>query len=113
MPEHHAALDAYDGVEIVLPSGKEVRFRCLTVSEGARFWRLLMKAEAGDAEAQITILVEFPKAIGMDPDSERLTPAEVYEVLRRFLSLQRAPVKETTASETTPEALSSIGGSTT
>ena len=113
---HQATLDAYDGVQIVLPNGREVSFTCLTVAEGARFWRLLMQAEAGDPAAQLEILETFPGAIGMDADAERLTPAEVYEVLRRFLSLRRGPVKETTmpgAETETAEVLSSPGVSTT
>ena len=95
------ANDAYDAVEVDVPdgpvpvevSGRTLRLRCLTVSEGHRFMRLLQSmASTGGAEGELDIILdEFPALVGIE--DERLTPLEVVEVLRRFLGARRtAPV---------------------
>lgn len=81
--------DAYDGIRLDLPDGKRITCRPLKVREGVRFLRMLMDARGGDPAAHLAVLDEFPAAVGIE--DEELTPAEVFEVLDRFLAHRRTP----------------------
>lgn len=111
MASDTAFLEGYGGIEIELPNGKMLRRPAPTLAEGVFLLKALMMAEAGDPLATITVLEKFPDAIGVTDEFDGLTPAEVFEVARRFLAHRRTRLADP-ATETTTER-SSTRASTT
>jgi hypothetical protein len=83
-----AFYESYDAVELELPSGK-VRCKPLTLTQSAKFLRLLVKAgEEGDMAAMLEIMEAFPEAVGAKEAFEGLTPVEFFEAVNRFFVMK-------------------------
>ncbi|HEX7050174.1 MAG TPA: hypothetical protein VF188_08245 [Longimicrobiales bacterium] len=93
MARDQAFIDGYGGIELELPNGRVLRRPAPALAEGARLLRTLMLAEAGDGLALLQVIEQFPAAIDAEKELEGLTPAEVVEVARRFLSHRRDPLR--------------------
>ena len=114
MPSHNATFESYDLIPVEMPGGRVIECRALVVKEAAHYFRLLVMARDGDAEAHFKILEEFPAAVGFDIDRDRLTAAEVFVVLDRFLShrrtlfLEMAGATQEPSGATSPESTSGL-----
>lgn len=101
--------DAFEGVEVEVPTGpvpvecgtETLHLRPLRVAEATRYLRLLASLEVtGGADGELAqILDDFPEAVGIE--DVPLTPVEVIDVLRRFLSARRTPARGSMEDETT------------
>lgn len=92
------AFEAYNGVELTLPTGRTLRApRALSMVAGLQFWELLERFERaapGDSGfAQLRELCEkFPLAVGLAPeDFSDLSLGEFIDVVKRFLFHRRRP----------------------
>lgn len=108
--------DAMAGIDLELPGpgvlpigadGRTVNCRTLEIREATRFLRLLISAEMGNAASQLAILDTFPAAVGIE--KEHLTPPEVFEVLRRFLSHRRTALSGSPMEMSSPARSSTPG----
>lgn len=104
------------GVEVELPDGDVVTCRALTVSDFVRFRRLMLRSSAGDDEAFVEFLTEFPAAIGQPSLVDRLTPGEVVALVGRFFTLARpfpGAMPSGGTATTEPNGASTTSGPTT
>lgn len=101
MPGDQAFIDSYDQVEttvpagdvdVGLPAGERFVHPPLALGEAVRLWRCLLAAEAGDGDAVVAFLDEFPAAFqkAQREQIERLQIPEVFDLGRRFLGHRRA-----------------------
>ena len=89
-PRDGAVVESYDRIELPLPNGSTIRVQPLRFKQVTHFWRLLQRAQAGDGKAFCDMLDEFPKAVGIEKEVDRLLPAEVWEVIDSFFSHRRS-----------------------
>ena len=85
-----AVVESYDRIELPLPNGETIRVKPLRFKQVSHFWRLLQQAQAGDGKAFCDMLDEFPKAVGIEREVDKLLPAEVWEVIDSFFSHRRS-----------------------
>ena len=85
-----ATREAYQGIEVRLPSGEVRVVPSIPLTEGIRLLALSSKAEAGDGAATLECLEFIDKMEALE--GVHLTPAEAFEVLRDFLSFRRTGV---------------------
>ena len=89
MPSDQAFMEGYDSVELQLPNGETIRCKPLKLSESVKFLRLLDDVRKGETGAIVSILDEFPKALGQEEAFEELLPMEVLEVVGGFFAYRR------------------------
>lgn len=116
MARNEAFFDAYAGIEIELPDGRTIRRPAPTLGKGAHLLRNVMAAQAGDGNALLYVIEEFPRAIDAEAELEGLTPAEVFDLASRFLAHRRTTMLRSPATMKTTKSstmTNSTQGSTT
>ena len=76
--------DAYGAVELELPDGKKIKCKAPTLEESAGLLRLLQRIQAGDMEAMLDFIKEFPKAVDAGRAFRGLLPGELIQIANRF-----------------------------
>ncbi len=108
--QERLAVDALDGVELVLPSGATIRCRPLTLAQAVHYLRALQRVQDGDVEMMLEVIETFPKDVGGDDDPAILEafdrelgqPPDFFAAVQRFLSARRSSRKTDLA--TVPES---------
>ena len=95
---NRAFFESYDCVRVRLPEhGLDFTCKPLLVKDAARFLRTMMSAQSSDETerglAMLSLLEEFPVAIGAEKELSGLLPAEIYELVTYFFTLNRLGMK--------------------